>query len=415
MQIFLSKLQRVIRQAGVIPLTQPRGLIILEPSPRPFAIVAGDFTPWGGMDRPNYELAWHLAQRVGAEVHLVGHRVAKPLSDHPRVVWHRVPRPFGRHAIGAPLLDRRGRRVAARVKRAGGTVIVNGGNCLWDDVNWIHYVHNVPGPPPVDAQVFARLRVQWVRRRDRAREQLAVQRARLVIADSVLAGHRLIEGTLIDAARVRTVYYGVDPEVFRPASEPEKHEARVLFGLPADRPLVVFVGALGLDRRKGFDVLYDAWNQCLEDPGWDAVLAVAGTGPDLSHWKQRVEESGRSGQIRMLGFCENIPTLLAAADALVSPTRFEPYGQGVHEAICCGLPAFVTRCAGIAERFPADLHDMILDDPPNAAQICQRLLAWRRDLPSYRARMVHFADQLRGRTWSDMAEEMLALITGGDQ
>ena len=79
---------------------------------KPYAIVAGDFTPWGGMDRPNYELAWYLAEEQGAEVHLVSHRVASPLSDHPNVVWHRVPRPLGRHTLGEPFLDRWGRKIA---------------------------------------------------------------------------------------------------------------------------------------------------------------------------------------------------------------------------------------------------------------------------------------------------------------
>ena len=105
--------------------------------------------------------------------------------------------------------------------------------------------------------------------------------------------------------------------------------------------------------------------------GWDANLVVAGTGPELPYWKRRVAESGLEDDIRLLGFTKEISTLLAAADALVSPTRFEPYGQGVHEALCCGLPVFVTRCAGIAERFPAELHDLLLDDPPDAAQLCR--------------------------------------------
>ena len=82
-------------------------------------------------------------------------------------------------------------------------------------------------------------------------------------------------------------------------------------------------------------------------------LIVAGTGPDLPYWRRRVAESRLENDIRLLGFTREIPILLAAVDAFVSPTRFEPYGQGVHEALCCGLPAFVTRCAGIAERLPA--------------------------------------------------------------
>ena len=83
---------------------------------------------------------------AGSEVHLVSHRVAGPLSGHSNVTWHRVPRPFGRDTLGSPLLDGVGRRIAGEISRVGGTVVVNGGNCLWNDVNWIHYVHNTPMP-----------------------------------------------------------------------------------------------------------------------------------------------------------------------------------------------------------------------------------------------------------------------------
>ena len=377
---------------------------------RPFAIVAGDLVPWGGMDRPNYELAWHQAERSRVPVHLVSHRVAEPLATHPNVVWHRVPRPLGRHAAGAPLLGRRGRQVAATVARSGGTVVVNGGNCLWGDINWIHFVHNTPGAERGGGSGFRRAWARWRHRRDQDRERRAVGNARLVITDSNLVRARLLAGVAIDPARVRTIYYGVDPQIFRPASPDERAHARTILNLPLDRPVVAFVGALGHDRRKGFDVLFDAWCRCLARDGWDAVLVVAGIGSELPTWRQRVVEAGRGTDIRFLGFTKDVPMLLAAADTLVSPTRFEPYGQGVHEALCRGLPAFVTRCAGIAERYPADLADLLLDDPPDVVQLCARLEAWRNDIDAYRQRMAPFAEQLRQRTWVDMAAEIVGLI-----
>src|SRR5438067_10312312 len=104
-------------------------------------ITAGDLSTWGGMDRANYELAWHLAQNRGDEVHLVAHAVASPLAEHRNVIWHRVPRPFSSHAFGAPLLQREGLRWAKILTRQGARVIVNGGNCPWDDLNWVHAVH----------------------------------------------------------------------------------------------------------------------------------------------------------------------------------------------------------------------------------------------------------------------------------
>ena len=50
-------------------------------------------------------------------------------------------------------------------------------------------------------------------------------------------------------------------------------------------------------------------------------------------------ESGRENDIRLLGFTKAISTLLAAADALASPTRFEPYGQGVQRRSAVAYPS----------------------------------------------------------------------------
>jgi glycosyltransferase involved in cell wall biosynthesis len=375
------------------------------------AIVAADFVPWGGMDRPNYELAWYLAQQQGISVHLVSHRVASPLSEHSNVTWHRVPRPLGRDTFGSPLLDRMGTRIAREISSLGGTVIVNGGNCLWNDVNWIHYVHNTPmaecGRPSLPRREWMR----WKRRRDQRREWQAVAGSRLIITDSELMKDRLVAGIAVEPERVRTIYYGIDPEQFRPATTAERADARRVFGLHLDRPQVAFIGALGDDRRKGFDILFEAWCQCRKHSGWDASLVVAGIGSELLYWKRRVAESGLDNDIRLLGFTRAIPTLLAAVDLLVSPTRFEPYGQGVHEALCCGLPVFVTRCAGIAERFPTELNELLLDDPPDAAQLCRRLLDWQKDIDGYRRRTTPFAEQLRRRTWTEMAAEFAEVMS----
>jgi glycosyltransferase involved in cell wall biosynthesis len=371
-----------------------------------YLIVAADFVPWGGMDRPNYELAWYLAEQ-GSEVHLVSHRVARPLADHAKITWHRVPRPLGRDTLGSPFLDSAGKRIAAEVSAAGGRVVVNGGNCLWNDVNWIHYVHNTSlanlGKPSLPYRAW----MGFKRGRDQRREREAVRESRLIITDSEMIKYQIVAGTALDSARVHTIYYGIEPDRFRPPTTAEREQARTLLGISHDRPVVVFIGALGHDRRKGFDVLFDAWCRCSRKVNWDATLVVAGRGAELLSWQRRVAEIGKHNEILFLGFTEEIATLLAAADALVSPTRFEPYGQGVHEAICCGLTVFVTRCAGIAERFPADLEDLLLDDPPTANQLCERLVEWHADIDGFRRRVAPFARQLRSRTWTDMAAEFV--------
>ena len=57
---------------------------------------------------------------------------------------HRVERPAGSFFFGQWLIDASGRRVArtALAHDASARVIVNGGNCNWPDINWVHYVHH---------------------------------------------------------------------------------------------------------------------------------------------------------------------------------------------------------------------------------------------------------------------------------
>ena len=62
----------------------------------------GDFTPYGGMDMANFALARHLA-RV-EQTHLVAHHVSPELTALANVHVHAVPRPFGVHRFGEPIL-----------------------------------------------------------------------------------------------------------------------------------------------------------------------------------------------------------------------------------------------------------------------------------------------------------------------
>ena len=107
-------------------------------------LIAGDFTPLGGMDRANYALASSLAAAPGADVHLVAHRVWPDLERERAVHVHRVRRPFGSHLLGAPLLAAEGERRARAF--TGGSVVANGGNADAGDVTWVHYLHAAHTP-----------------------------------------------------------------------------------------------------------------------------------------------------------------------------------------------------------------------------------------------------------------------------
>jgi len=370
-------------------------------------LVAADFVKTGGMDVANYALALHLAES-GDRVHLVAHSADPELASHSNVVFHRIPKPAGSYLLGEPLLDRAGRRLAAQIASDNGHVLVNGGNCSWGDVNWVHYVHAAYRPAP-RGNTLVRAKWQLSHTVFLRHERSAIARARVVIANSNITRTDLVERLAVDPSRIHTVYYGIDAGQFRPAAGSERVNARSGIGVPVNTPLVAFVGALG-DRRKGFDTVFRAWQQLAARPGWDGVLLVVGAGAELPEWKRQAEFCGLQKSILFLGFRSDVPSLLRACDALVAPTRYEAYGLGVREALCCGIPAFVTRSAGVAETYPAALQDLLLPDPGDAADLAARLLRWRSELDGYRKLVAGFSKELREHTWARMSRQITDLM-----
>ena len=368
-------------------------------------IVTGDFTRQGGMDRANYALADYLA-RQGRGVHLVAHRAAEDLQERSGVRFRRVSRPLGSNLLGAAGLDRAGRKQAQAVTARAGRVLVNGGNCRWFDLNWVHYVH-AAYTPQAEGSLFRRMKGARAHLKALAAERAVVPKARLVFCNSRKTQRDVMERLKVAEERTRVVYYGTEPETFFPAEASEREAARKDLGWDAGQPVAVFVGALG-DRRKGFDVLLEAWNSLCKERNWDVQLAVAGAGAESAGWGRRLRDAGLHGRVTLLGFRTDIPRILAAADVLVHPARYEAYGLGVHEALCRGVPVIVSAHAGVAEKM-AGADEMLLPDAESVVELAARLKAWRATPEKWTAAARKQSLHLRVRTWDHMAEEMVSL------
>jgi glycosyltransferase involved in cell wall biosynthesis len=369
-------------------------------------LVAGDFTAHGGMDMANYALASYLARRASAQVHVVSHRVAPDLTSLPSVHTHLVPRPLGAHRFGEPLMRLGAHRWQRRLADRGVRTIANGGNADTRDVNWVHYVHDAFEPEA--AGLRTRALVSSNHRRYVRQEQRALAHARLIICNSQRTADDVSKVEGVDRARTRVVYYGVDSSRFGKVEPSERESSRRTLGLPPSRPLALFVGALG-DRRKGFDVVFDAWRTLCARQDWDAELVVAGTGAELPAWKARAAAQLPAERIRFLGFRKDMPAIFAACDLLIHPARYEAYGLAVHEALCRERPAIVTASAGVAERYPADLRSLLLEDPESAAELTSRLIAWRADSDLSR-RVSDLGARLRARSWDEMGQEIEQVV-----
>lgn len=370
----------------------------------PYLLVAADFVKTGGMDRGNFALADYLA-RNSNKVHLVTHKVAPTLLTYPNVIVNQIPKLLNSAYLSSPILDWVGRLQAQKATALSGRVLVNGGNCLWGDVNWVHYVHAVY-QSEYRTNVLQKVKGKISHQQFLASERKALHQAKVIIANSERTKRDLIRHLQIPENRIHRVYYGIDSQDFYPATPEQRTELRQKLGWNLDKPIVMFIGALG-DRRKGFDTVFATWQQLCQDPAWDADLIAIGVGAELPLWQKRVAETGLKERIQFLGFRSDVPDLLRAADCLVAPTRYEAYGLGVHEALCCALPALVSNTAGVAERYPNQLSELLLSDPDNPEELAAKLWLWRKKIHEYCIRVNSFSQELRSYTWDNMAEDIL--------
>jgi glycosyltransferase involved in cell wall biosynthesis len=274
--------------SAAVPARSSRDLAVTPA----WMLVAGDFNREGGMDRANAELAAYLST-AGVPVHLVSYRVDEELAALPNVRVHLARRTAGMHFLAARQLDRLGRAVASEVvaQVPGARVIVNGVNCEWPDINWVHFVHREWLTSPTSAPLWFRLKNGIEGRSNVRKEIRALRAARIVIANSERTRTDLIRDVGVSPERVHTVYLGCNIEW--PATTIERRAAaRAWLGESSERPLAAFIGGFGYDSRKGFDTLWTAWKALCARPDWDADLIVAGGGRALPQWREEIDRSG---------------------------------------------------------------------------------------------------------------------------
>jgi glycosyltransferase involved in cell wall biosynthesis len=104
----------------------------------------------------------------------------------------------------------------------------------------------------------------------------------------------------------------------------------------------LFVGQL--IHRKGGDVLIDSLARLSEKH----KLLMVGSGPKRDQWMQKADGLGCGDRVQWLGNLsqEDLTEIYAAADALVLPSRSDPSGNVINEAMATGLPVIASDRVG---------------------------------------------------------------------
>ena len=105
-----------------------------------------------------------------------------------------------------------------------------------------------------------------------------------------------------------------------------------------------------------------------------------------------------------------MPAVFAACDLLIHPARYEAYGLARARSALPRPAGARDGTAGVAERYPEDLSQLLLQDPRQRGELTAGCSRWRDDDGSVaRARRRVRRRGCASRTWDHMAREIVAL------
>ncbi len=154
------------------------------------------------------------------------------------------------------------------------------------------------------------------------------------------------------------VPYTVDNAFFAERTATERSglpELRAELNLDPNRPVILF--AAKLQERKGAADLLEAYRRLCGTYALAAApyLVLVGDGAERSRLQRLCEDAGLDG-VRFAGFRNQteLPRFFALADVFVLPSRHEPWGLIVNEAMAAGCPVVVSSAVGAAADLVSD-------------------------------------------------------------
>ncbi len=256
-------------------------------------------------------------------------------------------------------------------------------------------------------------RIAWT-----IKSRLACWQADRIVTVSGAAAQGIQRYLGISAGRLRVVHEAADP-VFgtaEPSVERER-EVRACYKLPADLPLLLYVG--GLSPHKNLGALIVAFAR-IAGPraGGDRVPAhlvlVGETVREVFHscyleLREQVRSLDLDDRVTFAGYVPDadLVHLYRTAACLVLPSRDEGFGLPVVEAMACGRPVVASRAGAL----PEVLGDAGLlvdpDDTETFAEALRRIL----DNPSLAADLgARGAGRAAELSWSTAALKLLAIF-----
>jgi len=120
------------------------------------------------------------------------------------------------------------------------------------------------------------------------------------------------------------------------------------FPIDENRKMIFSLGRMVAE--KGFDILIEAARR-MGEMGTDVYFIIAGNGPLLNDYKQKVQALSLQNTVYFIGFIDDYMRikLLEKCYMAVFPSRYEPFGIAALEAMIAAKPVIAANVGGLKE------------------------------------------------------------------
>lgn len=314
----------------------------------------------GGVER----ICWDTLEYFGRQrpTTFIGSAAPDGLPDG--VTFSPTP-PGGRAARPALMLQKR--RMQQTLEAVRPKVAISMGVVAPDgDINWVHSVHrawleSARTVPVAGYSVPARVRMLMPRHRvllAMEADYFRHSNARRILCTSTREMDDLERLYGVERSRMTVIPNPYDPALFNLGRRvAERDAARSALGIPDDGIALFFVA--NELHRKGMAETLEALGR-LGHPRLS--LHVFGRS-HLAPYRSTIERLGLTQRVHHHGTSSDIGHEFTAADLLVLPTQYEPFGLVIIEALASGVPVLTTRLAGAASAVRPGETGWLLADP----------------------------------------------------
>ena len=160
----------------------------------------------------------------------------------------------------------------------------------------------------------------------------------------------------------RTHGVGVDERRYFPVSEEEKKRLKEEMGFSG--PVILNVGELlpNKNQKMAISMIKDVVKQYP-----DAVLLIAGNGPEKENLEKQIAELGLEKNVKLLGYCTHLQDYQHIADVLVACSYREGLPLNIVEAMLSGTPIVASLNRGHRELIDDGINGYLVEADDIAA------------------------------------------------